>query len=125
MSTPQDEPGADDNRLSLDPSKFEAINDWEDGETYTFTVTARQVAPGEFIVENVEPHDEEETPKGEGTEGRTDEMEEAFNEDASNGGHGMSTHAAVDQDGATDEPAYGKGYQVNPAIKRLMRGAKR
>ena len=50
-----DEPGAVDNRLSLVPSDFPAIEDWEDGETYKLSqvgkgVTLRQISPGEFEV---------------------------------------------------------------------------
>lgn len=47
------DPGAVDNRLSLDPNDpnwKETISDWEDGEDYTVTVTMRQISPGEYEV---------------------------------------------------------------------------
>ena len=50
----QDEAGATDNRLSLDPNDpqwKEAMDSWEDGGTYTLKeVQVRQVSPGEFQV---------------------------------------------------------------------------
>ena len=55
------DPGAMDNRLSLDPNDpnwKEAIADWEDGEEYTLTVKAIQISPGEFEVTEVTPEEE-------------------------------------------------------------------
>ena len=52
------EPGAVDNRLSLDPSdkRFKAvIGDWTDGEEYDITVHVRQISPGEYEVTDVKP----------------------------------------------------------------------
>lgn len=51
----KEEPGAVDNRLSLVPSDFPVIEDWEDGETYDLSelgddVTLRQISPGEFEI---------------------------------------------------------------------------
>lgn|SRR3990167_4052897 len=51
----KEEPGATDNRLSLVPSDFPVIEDWEDGEEYDLSelgddVTLRQITPGEFEV---------------------------------------------------------------------------
>lgn len=50
-----DEPGETDNRLSLIPSDFPAIEGWEDGEEYSLTdlpkgTKLRQISPGEFEV---------------------------------------------------------------------------
>lgn len=50
-----DDPGAIDNRLSLNPDDFPVIQDWVDGETYTLSelgseVEIRQISPGEFEV---------------------------------------------------------------------------
>lgn len=46
------EPGAVDNRLSLDPSdkRFAFAADWEDGARYTVTLVVDQISPGEFEV---------------------------------------------------------------------------
>lgn len=54
MATPE-EPGEVDNRLSLVPSDFPAIADWQDGEEYDLDelgegVKLRQISPGEFEV---------------------------------------------------------------------------
>lgn len=50
-----EEPGAVDNRMSLVPSDFPAIEEWEDGEEYELSelgegVKLRQISPGEFEV---------------------------------------------------------------------------
>ncbi len=50
-----EEPGAVDNRLSLIPSDFPAIQKWEDGEEYDPSelgegVKLRQISAGEFEV---------------------------------------------------------------------------
>jgi len=48
-----DEPGAVSNRLSLDPNDTrwsDTLGKWDDGQTYTVTVTMRQMSPGEFEV---------------------------------------------------------------------------
>jgi hypothetical protein len=45
-----DEAGAQDDRLSLTPSKFPIVADWEDGQTYTITLKVEQISPGEFQV---------------------------------------------------------------------------
>lgn len=53
MGETGDEPGAVENRLSLDPNdeRWPAIADWEDGKEYTFTnVKVRQISAGEFEV---------------------------------------------------------------------------
>ena len=58
------DPGAEDNRLSLDPNNpdwKEAIADWEDGEEYTVTARVRQISPGEFEVIEVLPEEETDT----------------------------------------------------------------
>lgn len=47
------DPGAVDNRLSLDPGDprwAKQIKDWEDGTDYTLKVKLRQISPGEFEV---------------------------------------------------------------------------
>jgi hypothetical protein len=67
------DPGAEDNRLSLDPNNpdwKDAIADWEDGEEYTLTVKARQISPGEFAVIEV-------TPETESSDEESDTEEEA------------------------------------------------
>ena len=50
-----DDPGETDNRLSLVPSQFPAIEEWEDGEEYDLSqlpkgTKLRQISPGEFEV---------------------------------------------------------------------------
>lgn len=50
-----EEPGAVDNRLSLNPDAFPVIKEWEDGEEYALTdlpagTKLRQISPGEFEV---------------------------------------------------------------------------
>jgi hypothetical protein len=52
MPMQSDEPGAYDNRLSLDPNddRWPFVLDWEDGEEYTVTLRIRQISPGEFEV---------------------------------------------------------------------------
>lgn len=66
------EPGAVDNRLTLNPSDFPQISKWKDGQTYSLDdlgdVTLTQISPGEFEVfatfEEEEPESEDvETPK--------------------------------------------------------------
>jgi len=55
------DPGAEDNRLSLDPNNpdwKEAIADWEDGQEYELSVKVRQISPGEFEVIEVTPESE-------------------------------------------------------------------
>ncbi len=52
--TPE-EPGAVDNRLSITPSDFPAVAEWEDGQEYDISelgegVKLRQISPGEFEV---------------------------------------------------------------------------
>jgi len=48
----EDEPGAYDNRLSLDPhdERWPFVLQWEDGEEYTLSIRVRQISPGEFEV---------------------------------------------------------------------------
>lgn len=53
--TEPEEPGAVDNRLSLVPSDFPVIQEWEDGQEYSLSelgadVKIRQISPGEFEV---------------------------------------------------------------------------
>ena len=58
------DPGAVDNRLSLDPNNpdwADAIADWEDGSEYTLTVKVTQISPGEFEVSEVTPEAESES----------------------------------------------------------------
>jgi hypothetical protein len=62
-----EEPGAVDNRLSLIPSDFPVIEDWQDGEEYSLSelgadVKIRQISPGEFEVMPGAPAPEEEEP---------------------------------------------------------------
>ncbi len=54
-SVTPEEPGAVDNRLSITPSDFPAVADWEDGQSYDISelgegVQLRQISPGEFEV---------------------------------------------------------------------------
>ena len=46
------EPGAVENRLSLDPSdsRWPELAGWNDGDTYSGMITIEQVSPGEFQV---------------------------------------------------------------------------
>lgn len=51
------EPGAVDNRLSLDPSDERwkgYVDAWEDGKDYTVTMTVNQISPGEYEVTEIE-----------------------------------------------------------------------
>jgi hypothetical protein len=71
--TPQTaEPGAIDNRLSLDPSDDRwkgYVDEWKDGKSYTVTMKVSQISPGEFEVEEITeaaPADEAEPKPGEG-----------------------------------------------------------
>ena len=66
-ATTPEEPGSVDNRLSLIPSDFPAIQKWEDGEEYDPSelgegVKLRQISEGEFEVIPGKPvmEDEEE-----------------------------------------------------------------
>lgn len=66
------DPGAVDNRLSLDPNDArwkDMLAEWEDGQEYTVTLTITQLSPGEFEVSRVsgegESPAEEATPKEE------------------------------------------------------------
>lgn len=62
---PYNEPGATDNRLSLNPSQFEGMEDWQDGETYNLKdVRIKQISQGEFevISATVAPKEEAEEP---------------------------------------------------------------
>lgn len=52
-----DEPGAQDNRLSLDPNdpKFAFAADWQDGQEYNVNLKVRQISPGELeVIEGTE-----------------------------------------------------------------------
>ena len=67
------DPGAVDNRLSLDPNDpnwKKTIANWEDGEEYQLTVTVTQLSPGEFEVTGV-------TSESESPEEESDTEEEA------------------------------------------------
>jgi len=58
------DPGAVDNRLSLDPNNVDwadEIADWEDGSEYTLTIKVTQISPGEFEVNEVTPEAESES----------------------------------------------------------------
>lgn len=68
-----DEPGAVDNRLSLTPADFPAVESWKDGETYELSelgsdVKLRQISPGEYEVipptssEAPEPEEDDSNP---------------------------------------------------------------
>lgn len=58
----QDEAGASDNRLSIDPSAFNGVaKDWEDGKTYDVTLKVTQVSPGEFTVDDLQASAAEES----------------------------------------------------------------
>jgi hypothetical protein len=61
------EPGAVDNRLSLDPNNpswSDAIANWEDGKEYSVEVRLRQMSPGEFEVLEFTADSGEEEPSG-------------------------------------------------------------
>lgn len=60
------EPGAVENRLSLNPSEFPEIADWEDGQRYEITIGGKkrmmtQISPGEFEVESPREQEPEAT----------------------------------------------------------------
>lgn len=69
-----EEPGAQDNRLSLDPNDptFEFAANWEDGKEYNVNLRVRQISPGEF-----EPisGEEGEPAEGEAEQGADDTAE--------------------------------------------------
>jgi hypothetical protein len=46
------EPGAVENRLSLDPTdgRWPDLAGWTDGQKYTGAITLEQISPGEFLV---------------------------------------------------------------------------
>lgn len=93
---PYNEPGATDNRLSLNPSQFEGMADWQDGETYEMTVRVRQVSQGEFEVLDATPSEAE--PEEE---------------------PGMKEPQASENEGAEPESNY-----PNPAVAKMMKGRK-
>jgi hypothetical protein len=96
------EPGASDNRLSLDPNDeaFGFTKDWEDGNNYRLTVEVTQVSPGEFEVTGAS-----EAPKEEGEEAMPDK-------EGAMGEAGESPELDRSTTG-------GDGYR-NPAIAKIM-----
>lgn len=78
-----DEPGAQDNLLVIDPNDDrwkEQVGDWKDGETYKFReVEVEQMSPGRYKVLNAEAAQapEEETPAEDQGEGAGAETEES------------------------------------------------
>lgn len=62
-----EDPGAVDNRLSLDPSDerwSDALENWEDGEEYELTnVRIRQIGAGEFEIVSLEISESGEEPE--------------------------------------------------------------
>ena len=69
-----EDPGAIENRLTVNPEDFPNILDWQDGRTYKITELGakqiRQISPGEFEViapmpepEEPMPEEEEEAPR--------------------------------------------------------------
>lgn len=92
------EPGAVENRLSLNPSddKWPEVANWEDGETYIFTnVKVRQISAGEFEVLEATPGGEQEENPGADESGVAEEAE------APSGGVGN------------------EGQYPNPAVRRM------
>lgn len=98
QSVMQDEVGATDNRLSLNPNQFEGMKDWTDGEEYTMTVKVRQVAAGEFQVLDAQPQPAEENP-----EPGTEQQPEAE---------------------PTENEKEAGGPPSNPAVRSMMAGKK-
>lgn len=63
---PPAEAGATDNRLSLNPNAWgDEVKNWEDGKTYTITLTITQDSPGEYTVTDVKPAGGREEGEGE------------------------------------------------------------
>ncbi len=95
----QDEAGANDNVLNLnpnDPQWQSVVDKWEDGKEYTFkNVRVQQESPGKFIVLSADP--EEAAPETEAEPGETGLMGEASD---------VGERAS-------------EGY-ANPAVSRLM-----
>jgi hypothetical protein len=91
-----EEPGAEDNRLTIDPSDprwAKTIADWKDGASYTLSsVKVQQMAPGDFRIVGFQVSQEPESP------------EEA---------------AEADGGAANDQSNSSAGYP-NPAVQRLM-----
>lgn len=108
----QQEPGAEDNQLYLNPNDpaFEFTRSWEDGKSYTLTdVRITQVSPGVFTVTSAKSAGGE-TAESEGED--EGEMEDAENMKGAMG-------AAQESDEGDQSPYGGDGYR-NPAIKKMM-----
>lgn len=102
----QNEPGASDNRLSLDPNDptFDFTKDWEDGEIHVLTnVRVTQISPGEFEVMGAEAGEED-------AEGAPEEAKGAMG-------------VAQDEGEPETEPTGGTGTR-NPVLAKLMAGEK-
>lgn len=106
--TAYSEPGALDNRLSLDPNDprwGEKISEWENGQEYTIQIRVRQVSPGEFEVVGM---------KGSGAvnyagQAAMDEEEEIETEE----------EAPMSQEAEAANPRVNRGI-VNPAVQALI-----
>jgi hypothetical protein len=91
-----EEPGAVDNRLSLDPSADEFkgyVDEWEDGQEYVITLKATQISPGELTVTEIQ------------------DAKPAGDAEAKPGDEEAGEPPATEIDTTTD----------NPAIKNLMK----
>jgi hypothetical protein len=93
----QNEPGASDNRLTLDPNDtaFDFTKEWSDGEDYVLkNVRVRQLSSGEFEVLSAEEGDDAEDKTPAGRRGAMGESGEATEMGTSNeGGDGMRNPA--------------------------------
>lgn len=88
------EEGSTDNRLVWSPGEFPETQDWEDGQTYTVTLTIKQTSPGAAEVLSMET-------EGAGEEG-----------------------PVASEDAGMTEPTDSTDYPENPAVGRLMRSRK-
>lgn len=78
------EPGAVDNRLSLNPSDpkwKDKIDGWEDGQKYSITVSVTQISPGEFEVDEMPEGKPSEEGAGDETAGAEEEAETTHSPD--------------------------------------------
>lgn len=100
-TTSQDNPGAVDNTLTIDPSDdrwADPVSKWKDGQTYTLEhVTIRQIEPGKFEVMSLEAE----------SEGDKANDQESSAEDVG------------EQQGANAE-AKGRGEYPNDSVAKLM-----
>jgi hypothetical protein len=86
MGPKGDEPGQEDNRLSLDPNDprwKKLLDDWSDGESYSVNVQIEQISPGEFRITALKEAAAPETDEAPAAEGGTPGAEDDDTDDTS------------------------------------------